>query len=251
MGAPSADIVAEWLLEEASNNEFRPVQEVIQTALSFRMREKSQEENADLSEQIALPVIRELENRAAIDRTEGITPAFEISSEGKTAYFRVLDAPELPALKKIRTIDPKKFEEFCAQILKNLGARSWTIGGSNDKGVDFKAINLQLGERVRFAPHSSQAMVIGQAKRWGEDYNITEKMIREFIGGALLHAQNVRITLPNDAGILTPVIYAYWTTSDFHVEARKYARSMGIWYLNGIGLIQLAIRAGLKIDEYC
>jgi hypothetical protein len=51
-----------------------------------------------------------------------------------------------------------------------------------------------------------------------------------------------------EANRLTPVIYAYWTTSDFHHEARKYAKAMGMWYLNGVGVTQLALRAGVNVD---
>lgn len=246
MAAPSAEIVAEWLLEEASNREFKPIQEVLQTTLLFRMKGNSVDENADLTERITLSVIKELENRAAIDRSDGITSAFEISSEGTTAYFRLLDAPEQPMLLKLKALSPNEFEKFCSDILKQLGATSFTIGGPNDLGVDFTAINLQLGEKVRPAPRTSQAIVIGQAKRYA-DQNITECDMREFIGGAILQAENIRLVNVFDAGLLSPVSFAYWTTSDFHHLAKKYARKMGIWYLNGIGLAQLAMRVGVPI----
>ena len=246
MAAPPPYVLAEWLLEEASNREFQPVQEVLQIALSFRMRGNSPEENAEISEQTALPLIRELENRVAIDRSDGVTPAFEISSEGKTAYFRIIDAPEQPLLTKLKSMPPNEFEKFCANILTNLGATSYIIGGPNDKGVDFTAINLQLGEKVKLAPRTSRAIVIGQAKRYA-DQNITECDMREFIGGAILQADNLRIANVYDAGLLSPISFAYWTTSDFHHLARKYARRMGIWYLNGIGLAQLAMRAGVEV----
>lgn len=247
MALPSPEIVTEWLTEEASNQTFKPLREVLQKVLSFRLASNSPEENAELSERISPAVIKQLETRAAEDRAEGILSSFEISSEGESAYFRKLDTPELPVLEKLCAKKPEEFEAFCAQILTNLGAKSWTIGGSHDQGVDFLAVNLQLGDRVRFAPRASQALVIGQAKRWTVD-NITETMMREFIGGAVLRAQRIRTTAPTDAGLFTPVIYAYWTTSDFHHEARNYARDMGIWYLNGVGLTQLALRAGVKVD---
>jgi restriction endonuclease Mrr len=247
VAAPSVEIVAEWIIEEATNPEFKPIREVLQETLSFRLRGNSPDENADLSEKICLPVIRELENREATERAEGITPSFEISSEDKTAYFRVLETPEQPVLEKLKKLDPSAFEKFCAQILSNLGAKSFTIGGPNDKGVDFTAINLQLGDKVRLAPRSSQAIVIGQAKRYNGQ-NITECDMREFIGGAILQADNLRKGNAIDTGLLSPVCYAYWTTSDFHHLARSYARQMGIWYLNGVGLAQLAVRAKVEIQ---
>jgi restriction endonuclease Mrr len=246
VATPSVEIVAEWLIEEASNRNFKPIREVLQTALSFKLKENSPDENAEFSERITLPIIRELENRAAADRSEGITPSFEISSEEKTAYFRILDAPEQPVLAKLKSMEPSEFEKFCAKILSNLGAKSFIIGGPNDKGVDFTAINLQLGDKVKLAPRTSQAIVIGQAKRYN-DQNITECDMREFIGGAILQADNLRNSNIFDAGLLSPVSFAYWTTSDFHHLARKYAQRMGVWYLNGIGLTQLALRAGVEI----
>lgn len=36
--------------------------------------------------------------------------------------------------------------------------------------------------------------------------------------------------------------FAFWTTSDFQPSAKKYARGVGLWYLNGLGIAQLAIR---------
>jgi restriction endonuclease Mrr len=242
---PKPEKIADWLINGANNLEFKPLREVLERVLALQLKENSPEENADLSERVAPAVSKELETLASEDLAEGIASSFEISPEG---YFRVLDAPEKPMLKKLRAMDPKAFEEFCAEILRKLGANSKTVGGSNDQGVDFIAVNLQLGEQTQLAPRASQALVIGQAKRYGEGRNIKPTMLREFIGGAILRAEEVRITNKIDAGLLTPVVYAYWTTSDFHLDARKYARTMGMWYLNGIGLTQLALRVGLKLD---
>jgi hypothetical protein len=33
--------------------------------------------------------------------------------------------------------------------------------------------------------------------------------------------------------ILTPVIFAYWTTSGFEQSAKAYARSIGLWHMDG------------------
>jgi hypothetical protein len=37
-------------------------------------------------------------------------------------------------------------------------------------------------------------------------------------------------------GPLTPVLYAFWTTSDFDPNAKKFARQMGLWYMDGLTL---------------
>jgi hypothetical protein len=49
--------------------------------------------------------------------------------------------------------------------------------------------------------------------------------------------------------LLTPVLLAFWTTGDFSPSAKKYARDLGLWYLNGIGLAQLATRLGLVMAD--
>jgi hypothetical protein len=246
VAAPSPEIVAEWLTEEADNQTFKPLREVVEKVLSHKLQKNSPEDNAELSERLIPAIVQELETRAAEDRAEGIDSSFQLSSEGE--YFRLLAAPELPVLAKLRVKDPEHFEKFCAQILSGLGAKSSTVGGWKDGGVDFIAVNLQLSERVKYAPRSSQTVVIGQAKRYNEKNNITELMLRQFIGGAILRAAQIREESKTDAGLLTPVIYAYWTTSDFHHEARKYAKAMGMWYLNGVGVTQLALRAGVNVD---
>ena len=244
MAAPSPENIAEWLTDEADNQTFKPLRDVIERVLSFRLKGMSPEDISEISEKLTPAVIEQLHTQAANDKSEGIDSNFEISSEGE--YFRILDAPELPMLKSLQSLDPTEFEKFCARILKNLGANSSTVGGSQDNGVDFVAINLQLGEKVKLAPRSSQGIVVGQAKRY-KDKNITECDIREFIGGAILRADKLRGEHVFDTGLLSPVSFAYWTTSDFHIAAKKYARRMGIWYLNGIGLAQLAKRAGVEI----
>jgi len=247
VATPTVQVLAEWIVDEATNTEFKPLREVIETVLSFRLQNCSPEERSELAERLMLVVATELEDIVAKDLAEGVTPSFEVSTEGVTAYFRVLEAPEVPVLGKLRNLPADNFEAFCAKILTALGADASVTGGPHDGGVDFVALNLQLGENVRFAPRASQAMVIGQAKRYKEGNNITLNDMREFIGAAILRAGQLRGVNSSSAGVLTPIVYAYWTTSDFHQEARKYARAMGIWYLNGRGLTQLAQRAGVGI----
>jgi len=45
------------------------------------------------------------------------------------------------------------------------------------------------------------------------------------------------------------VLLAFWTTGDFSISAKKYARDIGLWYLNGIGLAQLATRLDLSFAD--
>ncbi|MBF0404494.1 MAG: restriction endonuclease [Nitrospirae bacterium] len=82
------------------------------------------------------------------------------------------------------------------------------------------AYKLPIGGKDVIIPahKNSQTVVIGQVKRHAGNF-ITETEIRKFIGGAMLKAFETRKSL----GILTPIVCAYWTTSDFNPSARKFA----------------------------
>jgi hypothetical protein len=188
---------------------YLPLQEVIEQVLARHMQGNSEEENADLAERLSPSIATLLEEAAAQDRAEGIAPLFEISREGKSIYFRAFTAPDNQILKDMRALDPAVFESFCAEILRRLGAESRAEGGPHDGGVDFVCVSLQLGEMVEHSPRASKALVLGQAKRHGERNKISLNDLRQFIGAATLRLDALRISSTPDAGLLSPVIYAY------------------------------------------
>jgi hypothetical protein len=47
---------------------------------------------------------------------------------------------------------------------------------------------------------------------------------------------------------LMPTLFAFWTTSDLDPNAKKYARSVGLWYMDGPTLSAYAQELGL--EEY-
>lgn len=88
--------------------------------------------------------------------------------------------------------------------------------------------------------------VIGQAKRYNPDNFVSETELRKFVGGAIYKASTLKSTI-SSLGVIAPISYAFWTTSNFHPDAITYARNMGLWYLNGLALAQLANR--MDIDK--
>ena len=109
--------------------------------------------------------------------------------------------------------------------------------------MDFVARDLQLSAP---SPRGARVLVIGQAKRYSRHNRISETDLRSFVGGAIRKASDPENALTFRREILAPLVFAFWTTSDFHPTARSYARSVGLWHLNGMGLAQLASRLGVE-----
>lgn len=74
---------------------------------------------------------------------------------------------------------------------------------------------------------------------------LSETDLRTFIGGAVAQADALRKQHYDRFGLFTPVSLAFWATCGFNSSARRYAQTMGLWYLNGVSLAQLALRLGL------
>jgi hypothetical protein len=49
-------------------------------------------------------------------------------------------------------------------------------------------------------------------------------------------------------GPLTPVVFAFWTTSDFDPNAKRFARDVGLWYMDGLTLASYV--SGLGLENY-
>ena len=85
-------------------------------------------------------------------------------------------------------------------------------------------------------PPSCKVLVIGQAKCYKKDNNVTENDIKRFVGGALKKLNDFRKA--GHVGVLAPVVFAFWASSDFNDPAKEYAKTMGIWFMNGRTLIE-------------
>ena len=249
MAKLSGEVVALWLEQDCTNQEFLRVRVVVHETISQRIPKYSSEYVAELSESIEADVIYHLEVRANEYNRDGVSPSFEIEGEAPDVYFKVRQSPEKDLLTLLRAMTPVGFEVFCGAILKQLSGQIVVEGKPYDGGVDFYAFDLAPGGERGPAPYASRIWIIGQSKRYKQRNDITEKDLREFVGGALGKLDQLRERHPERYGILTPVLFAYWTTSDFDRHAKRYARHMGLWYLNGVGLAQLAIRVGLRAED--
>lgn len=69
-------------------------------------------------------------------------------------------------------------------------------------------------------------------------------MLREFVGASTLKRHLLR--LEKRLSALTPVLLAFWTTSDFDPNARLYARNTGIWLMDGETISTYVRRRGLE-----
>lgn len=244
LSIPKPHIIAAWIIENGMNLEFIPLEESIAEVLQTHLRNSSSEEIAEISEMSMLGVRDELYETYGANLKDGIRPCFEISSEDELVYIRFCERPELALLSALKENSSEFFEKFCADVLERLGATSNIVGGSGDGGVDFIGFNLPLSSMGQPNPIGATALVIGQAKRYTEKL-VSENEIRNFIGGAIKRKYMLKKTRPSQVGFLQPVVYAFWTTSDLNKNARIYSQEMGLWYLSGIALTQLALRIGI------
>lgn len=242
----SANTVALWISREFDSGTYTPLLEATIVTLRARLPNQSEENVAELAERV-LPRLQEPLDRIREKALEdGIQPQFDLSIDADALYIRVVKTEANNFVTKLRALTPEHFETFCARVLGALGARGTRLGGSLDGGVDFVARDLQLCEP---APVGARVLVVGQAKRYAVTNSVSETELRAFVGGALRRLSDHEDTMAFRTGTLSPVVFAFWTTAEFQPSARRYARAMGLWYLSGIALAQLALRVGLTTAE--
>ena len=149
-------------------------------------------------------------------------------------YIRVIVSAPSELITKLRRIDPFEFERVCARILGGLGATARTTQRTNDGGADFIGVNMNAVPAALSVPATCKAVVIGQAKRYRDGNLIVETKLREFVGAGILERH--QLLKEGRISPLTPVLFAFWTTSSFDPNAKRYARDMGLWYMDGVTL---------------
>lgn len=208
---------------------------------------------SELREQIEerlVDVAEELRNRVSESKVDGNQVSYEIDGTEPTPFVRgtVADV-DRKMLVRLKNLDPFDFEILCSEILSRLGAAGQQTPKTRDGGVDFLGFNFSgVTESLPF-PLVSKSIVVGQAKRYTKSKMVSESEMQKFVGGALRQVEKYRDR--DDFGILSPVVFAYWTTHDFEPNARKYAKAMGIWTMNGPTLAGYVIELGLdeRVDE--
>ncbi len=243
MGSPSSQILAVWVQEELASTTWVLLREVLFSSLKKRLDARSDEDLWDVAEGNLGFVAEHLRNCVADWVVDGSVPRFEIDND-PSPYIRLVGAVPSEIVSKLRRIDPYEFESVCANVLTALGATSRTTQRTKDGGIDFLGVNLKVVPTALSVPAGSKTAVIGQAKRYKDGNVISETQLREFIGAAIL----ARHKLLRDGiiGPLSPMIFAFWTTSDFDQNARQFARESGLWYMDGVTLAGYITALGLK-----
>lgn len=208
---------------------------------------------ADLREQIEdriRDVAEDLRNRASEAQTDGNHVTYEIDTTEPTPFVRgTVSADQRNMLDRLKRLDPFDFEILCSDILSKLGAIAQQTPKTHDGGVDFLGFNFAGITAALPFPLVSKSIVVGQAKRYTRAKMVSESEVQKFVGGALRQVEKYRDR--DDFGILSPVVFAYWTTHDFEPNARKYAKAMGIWTMNGptLAAYVLALQLDNRVDE--
>lgn len=230
MAVPSSQVAALWVKEEIVSAEWTPLPDVCFAAVKNKWRGKSEKEIWEYIEQNIAYIAEHLRDEASASLIDGSALKFEIDDE-QPPYVKAAGEPTSALLTHLRSIDPFKVEEICADILKAFGAAAQSTRRTADGGVDFIATNLNILPGVYAVPMSCKATIIGQTKRYKDGNAVTEKQMREFVGAGLLRKH----VLQTEGKIapLTPVIFAFWTTSDFEPNAKRYARDVGMWFMDG------------------
>ncbi len=216
MADPSPDTVALWVSRDATNVSFRPILDVVGDILAIRLATRSMEDRAEIAEKLSPRIIQSLERIAGESREDGIEPTFELSDEENATYIRVIDSPASQLINRLLARSPADFEAFCARLLTQLGGACKVTGRSGDGGVDFVARDLVLFAGQGPAPIGARVLVLGQAKRYARENLVAEGDLRSFVGGAIHKASDYEDPLTFRKATLAPLVFAFWTTSDFH-----------------------------------
>ena len=242
MATPSTQIVSIWIKEELVLDQW-----VSLRALAIEtLKRKWDRDEFDILEflQDKLPYIADhLRDDLANCIEDGRVREFEIDDESPPYVRRTVERDH-ELIAKLRRIDPFAFEDICAKILSALGAESSVTQRTNDGGIDFFATKLKVVPSALPMPVSCHGLVIGQAKRYREGAAISETRLREFVGASVL--QRHVLTASSNLGPLIPTLYAFWTTSDLDPNARNFAKSVGVWYMDGQTLAAYVIHLNLR-----
>lgn len=246
MAEIGAYTVASWIADETQSLSYVPLRLSIEATLKSNTS-MSDEQIFENSERLEEKVFYELEKISTHLISDGVEPTFILDGDPQAAYIKAGSIEAIPILDNLRNIKPEDFEQICANILEALGGNTRRVGGTGDGGVDFIATDLPITGYDLPALKISRPIVIGQAKRYKDGHFVKVNEVRDFLAGALVLQDDIK--RENERfGLFTPVIYAYWITSDFTKPAYDFCRRSGLWSLNGLSLAQLAIR--LKVETF-
>lgn len=239
MGVPSSQIASVWVKQELESPNWILLRDVLFTTVRRKLVSLGEEDVWEYVETNLQYVAEHLRDIVAECNVDGAIPTFEIDSE-LSPYIRLTAKLPSDVITKLRRIDPFQLETICAKLLGVLGATSSETQRTNDGGIDFVGVNLKIVPLALTVPTACKAAVIGQAKRYKDGNPISETRLREFVGAATLKRHQLKV------GPLAPVLFAFWTTADFEPSAKRYARELGLWYMDGLTLATYVTDLGLK-----
>lgn len=241
MSIPSSQVAAGWV-KDAVGDEWISLKVIMSSIVEQKWTGRSSAEVGEYVEDNLYYVAEHLRTELAEARLDGAHCPFEIDEE-EDPYIRKI--AELPSdlLMKLKTICPFAFEEVCSRILGSLGGREYRTPKTGDGGIDFIVTEIDVLPQDINSPEHCRGAVIGQAKRYNGRL-IGEKNVREFIGASLLKRHELRQS--GSIGPLTPVLLAFWTTSNFEPNCKVFARKAGVWLMDGATLANYLVKLGLE-----
>ena len=243
MSGPSSQIISVWVQEEVATTEWVRLREIVFSTLKRRWPGPSDEVLWEQTEEHSPHVAELLRMAIAECEFDGAPPRLEIDND-PSPYVRSTNLAPSEVVKALRKMDPFEFEELCATILRKLGAMSQVTQKTSDEGIDFTATSWNALPAPLAIPSVCRAVVMGQAKRYKDGNLINETKLREFVGACTLRKH--RFLQEGHITPLTPVMFAFWTTSGFDQNAKKFARELGIWYMDGFTLATYVEILGLR-----
>lgn len=202
---------------------------------------RSEDEISDFVDEHLAFITKHLRDEMSEAELDGAFCGFEVDDEDDPYVRRVGEETDT-VLAKLKRIDPFEFENVCKTVLDKLGGNSQVTQKSRDGGIDFFSVGIDILPDGINAPVQCRATVIGQAKRFS-DKLIAEKALREFVGASVLKRNELRIA--KSVSPLSPVMLAFWATSDFDPNCKKFARDAGVWVMDGRTLSAYLHRLGL------
>ncbi|MEB7932062.1 restriction endonuclease [Enterobacter quasiroggenkampii] len=247
MGGVSSQVLAEWVVADLQGNEWEAFPISLERSVKKHMGNKSDDEIADIVEEHTRYVIDILRDIVESERVSGIMSKFELDEEEPPYIRSVITGSTALILENIRRSDPIVFEKICAEIVKSIGATATSIGGSDDGGIDFIGVDLNIHSGIKSMPAMSKFMILGQAKRYKKSNSVSLNELRQFVGSC--KAKTRELIVQGKLGPMTPVIYAFWTTSSFDQKASDYAHNMGLWYMDGYSISCHIDSLGISLQD--
>jgi hypothetical protein len=245
---PSTQLIADWVVQSVSSDDWRPLKEVCFEAIKKFAVGCSDDFAYELVDENLFHIAERLRDIMAEVSNDGEFLTFTIDNESDP-YIKSLKGARYNRIDLLQKVDSKHFEDICSEILINLKGSSSVIGSPNDGGIDFVCFDL-----VPFAldsslllPLKTKCVIIGQAKRYKAGHYVTEKELRDFVGAACQKLQEMQVS--EKIALFTPIILAFWTSSDFSPGARKYAKQLGIWFMNGWTMIDYLDKYDIPLDK--